>query len=286
MKSTQTKFPQRLFCCGTTAAPHVKCRPRRLWLVLRLPFFPLNQNENWCSQSFLQSWHTHRCTCWFVSDFGILHRLSSISWRFLDSFNPQLDKPSKLSGLYASTHTHTHTRAGSLSHTHTQPLLFCISTHWQSWHSLCFEYIRCNHQCPALVSNQQKLILQSVSCVRSTDDLISCSLPVTFLSASVDWLVVSISPIQTASPLLLKLYHTFMINAGDCWCPEDTVFHTLCIGSHLPAICVLLCVICLFLSTLDSIHQTPSFIISFPPIFGSVLASCINSTVKMRPSPW
>lgn len=32
---------------------------------------------------------------------------------------------------------------------------------------------------------------------------------------------------KTVSPLFLKHYHTFMINAGDCWRPKATLLQTL-----------------------------------------------------------
>lgn len=64
----------------------------------------------------------------------------------------------------------------------------------------------------------------------------------------------SFCPVETVSPLFLKHYHTLMINAGDCWRPKATLLQTLCIDSHLPATCVLLChlFISAHLSTLDS----------------------------------
>lgn len=84
--------------------------------------------------------------------------------------------------------------------------------------------------------------------------------------SSEDWLVVSLPPAETLSSVFLKHYHTFMINAADCWRPEATRLQTLRTAGRLPAVCLLTPASSLSfsLSSPDSIHHTTSFIISFP----------------------
>lgn len=73
----------------------------------------------------------------------------------------------------------------------------------------------------------------------------------------------SFSSIEAASPLLLKHYHTFMINAGDCWHPEVTPLQALSIDSHLSATGVLLCHLFISASSLHAGFHSPDGIIHY-----------------------
>lgn len=93
----------------------------------------------------------------------------------------------------------------------------------------------------------------------------------------------SFSAIRTASLLLLKRYHTFMINELDCWHPEDALLQALCKNGHLSAsgVGLLLCHLFILGSFFHGGFHSPDCIIHyvlFPPSL--VLVLLVASTAE------
>lgn len=122
----------------------------------------------------------------------------------------------------------------ALAHTHSVwGSLFCINIHICTCEMVLFWIYAVFIN--VLISSQVKLSSLRVIPVVTTH---GPNQPVRCLSRSyqsdfnrVDWLMF-LSPIETVSPVFLKHYHTFLINADDCWRHTDNPLQTLCIDSH------------------------------------------------------